>query len=125
MKLDEGDQIVVGVDTAKAPSNHDVLLTTAPARASASPFERCAFQGPRSTGVRGINLGQGDVVIERPSSSISTPPPDERAAYLKDAAAARQGAQWRDGEDVTEAAVAGQMARRFRRAISSSGSSAR
>jgi len=48
------------------------------------------FKGRDSTGVRGINLAKGDEVISLAILTHLDATPDERAAYLKRAAAARR-----------------------------------
>jgi len=88
MKLDEGDHIV---DVQICTENDDVLLTTADGQCIrfAVPEVR-VFKGRDSTGVRGINLAKGDEVISLAILRHLDATPDERAAYLKRAAAARR-----------------------------------
>ncbi|WP_353186517.1 DNA gyrase subunit A [Bosea sp. (in: a-proteobacteria)] len=88
MKLDEGDHIV---DVQICTENDDVLLTTANGQCIrfAVPEVR-VFKGRDSTGVRGINLAKGDEVISLAILTHLDATPDERAAYLKRAAAARR-----------------------------------
>ena len=88
MKLDEGDHIV---DVQICTENDDVLLTTADGQCIrfAVPEVR-VFKGRDSTGVRGINLARGDEVISLAILRHLDATPDERAAYLKRAAAARR-----------------------------------
>ena len=86
MKLDEGDSIV---DVQICSEHDDVLLTTAGGQCIrfAVPEVR-VFKGRDSTGVRGINLADGDEVISLAILHHLDATPDERAAYLKRAAAA-------------------------------------
>ncbi len=103
MKLDEGDHIV---DVQICTENDDVLLTTANGQCIrfAVPEVR-VFKGRDSTGVRGINLAPGDTVISLAILHHLDATPDERAAYLKRAAAARR-ALTGEAEDGAEAAAA-------------------
>jgi DNA gyrase subunit A len=88
MKLDEGDSIV---DVQICSEHDDVLLTTAEGQSIrfAVPEVR-VFKGRDSTGVRGINLAKGDEVISLAILHHLDATPDERAAYLKLASAARR-----------------------------------
>jgi DNA gyrase subunit A len=81
MKLDEGDAIV---DVQICSEEDDVLLTTAQGQCIrfAVPEVR-VFKGRDSTGVRGINLGEGDKVISLAILHHLDATADERAAYLK------------------------------------------
>ncbi|MGL4438181.1 MAG: DNA gyrase subunit A, partial [Bosea sp. (in: a-proteobacteria)] len=81
MKLDEGDAIV---DVKICSEANDVLLTTAQGQCIrfAVPEVR-VFKGRDSTGVRGINLADGDKVISIAILSHLDASADERAAYLK------------------------------------------
>lgn len=102
MKLDEGDAIV---DVQICSEHDDVLLTTAEGQCIrfAVPEVR-VFKGRDSTGVRGINLAEGDEVISLAILKHLDATPEERATYLKDAAAARRAV---NGEaEETEAAPA-------------------
>lgn len=103
MKLDEGDHIV---DVQICTENDDVLLTTADGQCIrfAVPEVR-VFKGRDSTGVRGINLAKGDEVISLAILRHLDATPDERAAYLKRAAAARR-ALTGEVEEGAEAAAA-------------------
>jgi DNA gyrase subunit A len=88
MKLDEGDQIV-GVEVSR-PDN-DVLLTTAHGQAIRFAAEDVrVFKGRDSTGVRGIRLEVGDEVISMAILHHVDATPDERIAYLKQAASFRR-----------------------------------
>nr|WP_233061237.1 DNA gyrase subunit A [Parvularcula mediterranea] len=94
MKLDEGDQLV-GVRLAR--EDQDVLLTTAEGMAIRFPMDAVrVFSGRTSTGVRGIRLADGDEVIGMSVVRSFDATPDEKAAYLKHAAAMRRAAG--DGE---------------------------
>ncbi|MGO4666696.1 DNA gyrase subunit A [Bosea sp. 2RAB26] len=99
MKLDEGDSIV---DVQICSEHDDVLLTTAAGQCIrfAVPEVR-VFKGRDSTGVRGINLADGDEVISLAILHHLDATPDERAAYLKRAAAARKALNG-EGDDTAE-----------------------
>ncbi len=81
MKLDEGDAIV---DVQICSEADDVLLTTAQGQCIrfAVPEVR-VFKGRDSTGVRGINLADGDKVISLAILHHLDAASEERAAYLK------------------------------------------
>ncbi len=81
MKLDEGDAIV---DVQICSEADDVLLTTAQGQCIrfAVPEVR-VFKGRDSTGVRGINLAEGDKVISLAILHHLEATADERGAYLK------------------------------------------
>jgi DNA gyrase subunit A len=106
MKLDEGDHIV---DVQICTENDDVLLTTADGQCIrfAVPEVR-VFKGRDSTGVRGINLSKGDEVISLAILRHLDATPDERAAYLKRAAATRRAlhGEAEDGAEATAPAEA-------------------
>ena len=72
-------------------------------------------------GVRGINLAEGDRVISQSILRHLDVSAEERMAYLKRANAVRRG---QDGDELEEAAVDAEEARRRRPAPSSSASSA-
>ncbi len=99
MKLDEGDHIV---DVQICTEADDVLLTTAEGQCIrfAVPEVR-VFKGRDSTGVRGINLGTGDEVISLSILKHLDATPEERATYLKDAAAQRRALNG-EAEDAAE-----------------------
>ncbi len=103
MKLDEGDSIV---DVQICSEHDDVLLTTAEGQCIrfAVPEVR-VFKGRDSTGVRGINLAKGDEVISLAILHHLDATPDERAAYLKDAAAARRAVNGEADEAVETASA--------------------
>ncbi|GGY42357.1 DNA gyrase subunit A [Parvularcula lutaonensis] len=94
MKLDDGDNLV-GVSLARP--DQDVLLTTAEGMAIRFPVDAVrVFSGRTSTGVRGIRLAEGDEVIGMSVVRSFDASADEKAAYLKHAAAMRRAAG--DGE---------------------------
>ncbi|WP_409018589.1 DNA gyrase subunit A [Brevundimonas vesicularis] len=100
MKLEEGDRMVgVGICTAE----DDILLTTALGRAIRFKADDVrVFKGRDSTGVRGIRLQDGDEVISMAVLGRVDATPEERAAYVKQANAARRAAA---GENDEEAVV--------------------
>ncbi len=104
MKLDEGDSIV---DVQICSEHDDVLLTTAEGQCIrfAVPEVR-VFKGRDSTGVRGINLAKDDEVISLAILHHLDATPDERAAYLKRAAAARKALNGETDETIEPAAAA-------------------
>ncbi|MBX9908024.1 MAG: DNA gyrase subunit A [Beijerinckiaceae bacterium] len=103
MKLDEGDHIV---DVQICTENDDVLLTTAKGQCIRFPVPKVrVFKGRDSTGVGGIELAEGDEVISLAILRHLDATPDERAAYLKRAAAARR-ALTGEAEEEAEASVA-------------------
>ena len=85
MKLDEGDSIIgVGVCTTA----NDVLLTTALGRCIRFAVDEVrVFAGRESTGVRGVRLGENDIVISMAILRGVDATPAERTAYLKHAKA--------------------------------------
>ncbi|MFC3069727.1 DNA gyrase subunit A [Phenylobacterium soli] len=100
MKLDDGDAIV-GVGVCNAGQN-DILLTTALGRCIRFATEEVrVFAGRDSTGVRGIRLAEGDVVISMAILRTAPASPAERAAYLKHARLMRAAM----GEGEEEASV--------------------
>lgn len=104
MKLDEGDHIV---DVQICTEADDVLLTTANGQCIRFEVpEVRVFKGRDSTGVRGINLGKGDEVISLAILKHLDATPEERATYLKDAAAQRRALNG-EAEDAAEAPATG------------------
>ncbi|MEO0635977.1 MAG: DNA gyrase subunit A [Pseudomonadota bacterium] len=82
MKLDDEDDAIIGVDIAR--SDQDVLLTTALGQAIRFPVaDLRVFASRNSTGVRGINLGQGDRVISMCILDGFDATTEERDAYIK------------------------------------------
>jgi DNA gyrase subunit A len=91
MKLDEGDSLI-GVSTLR--EGDDVLLATRLGRAirfQATEESLRVFAGRDSSGVRGIKLAKGDVVIALAALGHVEASVEERAAYLRLAAAKRRG----------------------------------
>jgi DNA gyrase subunit A len=81
MKLDEGDQIV---DVQICSEADDVLLTTAQGQCIRFEVpEVRVFKGRDSTGVRGVNLAEGDKVISLAILKHLDVSSEERAAFLK------------------------------------------
>ena len=108
MKLDEGDHIV---DVQICTENDDVLLTTSAGQCIRFPVpEVRVFKGRDSTGVRGINLGKGDEVISLAILKHIDVTAEERATYLKDAAAARRAFNGESEETIETVAVDGEEA---------------
>ncbi len=96
MKLEEGQRLI-GVQAVR--ETDDVLLATRQGRAIRFSVadELRVFAGRTSTGVRGIRLGEGDEVISLSVLRHVEASPEERAAYLKAAAAKRR--QGGEGEE--------------------------
>ena len=103
MKLDEGEHIV-GVETCT--EEDDVLLTASSGQCIrfAVPDVR-VFRSRSSMGVRGIRLADGARVISMAILHHSDATPEERRAYLKQAAAER-----RAGDEEEVEAVEGEEA---------------
>ena len=100
MKLDDDDQIV---NVAICTAHDDVLLTTGRGQCIRFPVTDVrVFKGRDSTGVRGIRLENGDLVISMAILTHVDATPAERAAYLKQAAALRRAQSGEDGEEVVE-----------------------
>jgi DNA gyrase subunit A len=102
MKLDEDDSLI-GVATCR--EGDDVFLATRGGRClrfQASEDALRVFAGRDSSGVRGIRLVNGDRVISLSVLRHIDATPDERAAYLRGASAARR----RNGDDEEAAAEA-------------------
>jgi DNA gyrase subunit A len=94
MKLEDGDRLI-GVATCR--DGDDVFLATSRGRCirfQITDDSLRVFAGRDSTGVRGIKLAKDDEVISLSVLRHVEATPDERAAYLKYAAAMR-----RNGED--------------------------
>jgi DNA gyrase subunit A len=102
MKLDDGDQIV---DVKIASPDDDVLLTTA--RGQCIRFlirdEVRLFKGRDSDGVRGIRLESDDRIISMAILRHVEATAEERAAYLKQAAALRRAASAEAESEAPEA----------------------
>ena len=89
MKLDEGEAIV---DVQICTESDDVLLTSAGGQCIRFPVNDVrVFQGRTSMGVRGIALDKDDRVISLAILRHLEVTGDERASYLKRAAAVRRG----------------------------------
>ena len=102
MKLDDGDSIV-GV--ALCTSADDVLLSTAAGRCIRFATDDVrVFASRDSTGVRGVRLAEGDMVISMAILRAVTATPAERAAYLKIASAQRSsgGGEGEEGAAASE-----------------------
>ena len=100
MKLDDGDSLI-GVATCR--EGDDVFLATRGGRCirfQANEDALRVFAGRDSSGVRGIRLGRGDRVISLSVLRHIDATPDERAAYLRIASAARR--RNGDEEEVVE-----------------------
>ncbi|WP_288050543.1 DNA gyrase subunit A [Acidiphilium sp.] len=90
MKLDDGDRLI-GVATCR--EGDDVFLATRQARCirfQITDDTLRVFAGRDSSGVRGLRLGAGDEVISLSVLRHVEASVDERAAYLKYAAAQRR-----------------------------------
>ncbi len=99
MKLDEGDRLI-GVATCR--EGDDVFLATRLGRClrfQIADDSLRVFSGRDSSGVRGIRLAEGDEVISLSVLRHMDATSDERAAFLKGAAARRRSA------DEDEAAI--------------------
>ena len=106
MKLEDGDSMV-GV--ALCTGEDDVLLTTAMGQAIRFKADDVrVFKGRDSTGVRGVRLADGDVVISMAILGRVDATPEERAAYVKHANAMRRATlgQGEGGDDETVAVEA-------------------
>src|SRR5581483_7491728 len=90
MKLAEGEAIV---DVQICTEKDDVLLTSAGGQCIRFPVTDVrVFQGRTSMGVRGIALEEGDKLISLSILRHVDVTAEERAAYLKRAAAVRRSA---------------------------------
>ncbi|WP_349236685.1 MULTISPECIES: DNA gyrase subunit A [unclassified Devosia] len=96
MKLDEGDRIV-SVETASATD--DIMLTTALGRAIRFGINDVrVFKGRDSTGVRGVQLGEGDTVISMSILRHFDANPAERNTFIKQYGANRRAATGEEAE---------------------------
>ena len=105
MKLPEG---VLLVNARICDEDDDVMLVTAMGRAIRFPTTDVrVFKGRDSTGVRGIRLASGDVVVSMSVIRHFEANPEERAAYLKMrravAGALDDGAEADEDEEAIEA----------------------
>ncbi|MHB2265062.1 DNA gyrase subunit A [Aliihoeflea sp. PC F10.4] len=97
MKLDEEGDEILGVYTCT--EHDDILLTAGSGQCIRFPVTDVrVFQSRNSTGVRGINLGEGDRVISMAILHHVDATPAERAAYLKQSAAERRSMTGEDEE---------------------------
>jgi DNA gyrase subunit A len=102
MEFEEPGEGIVAVRLASEAN--DVLLTTALGQCIRFPVSDVrVFQGRKSTGVRGIRLGDGDAVISMGVLQHMGITSEEARAYLKHAAAQRRAEM---GEEDETAAVA-------------------
>jgi DNA gyrase subunit A len=107
MKLEGEDGIV---DVATCSAADDVLLTTAHGQAIRFPVNEVrVFKGRDSTGVRGINLAEGDRVISMAVINHSGATAEERAAYLKTSRAVRGEGEAEEGPSDEGEVVAGEL----------------
>ncbi len=103
MKLEEGDRLIA-VKTCS--ETDDVLLATRLGKAIRFPLADVrVFAGRTSVGVRGIRLSKDDEVISMSVLRHSDFTPEERVAYLRQAAALRRAASG-EGEIAEGVAVA-------------------
>ncbi len=112
MKLEEGDRLI-GVATCRVATGRDgddVLLATRLGRCirfQVTDDTLRVFAGRDSSGVRGIKLGKGDEVMSLSVLRHVDAENDERAAFLKQAAAKRRTNGDEGETDVTEPEDAG------------------
>ncbi len=91
MKLDEEGDRLIAVKTCDAQDN--LLLSTRQGRCIRFAVDDVrVFAGRNSVGVRGIKLAEGDSVISMSILRDVASTAEERAGYLKQAAALRRGA---------------------------------
>ncbi|MCW8306571.1 DNA gyrase subunit A [Acidiphilium sp. PA] len=109
MKLDEGDHLV-GVATCR--EGDDVFLATRLARCirfQITDDTLRVFAGRDSNGVRGIRLAAGDEVISLSVLRHVDATVEERAAYLKLAAAQRRNGEETEAEPTDQGEVADEI----------------
>jgi len=107
MKLPEGVSLV---NARIADATDDVMLVTAQGRAIRFPTtDLRIFKGRDSTGVRGVRLGAGDLVVSMSVIRHFEASPDERAAYLKMRRAQEGMAEEAEADDEEEAVEAGAL----------------
>ncbi|MDR3424250.1 MAG: DNA gyrase subunit A [Alphaproteobacteria bacterium] len=105
MKLDEGDHLI-SVNTCT--DQDDILLATRQGKAIRFAVDAIrVFAGRNSTGVRGVRLADGDALISMSILRHVEASADERAAYLRQANAARRASGEAVGEDSESPAVSG------------------
>ncbi len=97
MKLEEGDHLI-SVNTCT--EHDDILLATKQGKAIRFAVDDVrVFAGRNSVGVRGVRLAEGDALISMSILRHVEATPEERAAYLRQANAARRAAG--EAEDAT------------------------
>lgn len=97
MKLDEGEKLIA-VQTCT--ENDDVLLSTRKGKCIRFHMDEIRiFVGRASNGVRGIRLSQDDEVISMGILGQMTLSTEERDAYLRQVAKARQAESGLEGEE--------------------------
>lgn len=116
MKLDEEGDRLIAVKTCDAQDN--LLLSTRQGRCIRFAVDDVrVFAGRNSVGVRGIKLAEGDSVISMSILRDVAATAEERAGYLKQAAALRRGADEPEattsGDDEEGAAAATLTPERF------------
>ena len=98
MKLEEGEKLV---SVKICTEDEDIMLATAKGKAIRFSVDDIrVFSGRTSTGVRGIRLADGDEVISMSVLKHVETTPEERAAYLKQAAKMRGADE--EGMDIDE-----------------------
>ena len=96
MKLDEGDSLI---SVLPCNEEQDVFLATYRGRCIRFPVDEIrVFAGRNSTGVRGMNLGADDRIIGMAMLTHGESDAAVRAAYIKQARAARRAATGVDEE---------------------------
>ncbi|MEM8752936.1 MAG: DNA gyrase subunit A, partial [Pseudomonadota bacterium] len=84
MKFEGEDEDATLVDARICAETDDVMLVTAMGKAIRFPSTDVrVFQSRASTGVRGVRLAEGDVVVSMSVIRHFQATPEERAAYLK------------------------------------------
>ncbi|MBM3485164.1 MAG: DNA gyrase subunit A [Alphaproteobacteria bacterium] len=100
MKLDEGDRLV---GTATCREDQDVLLATRSGKCIRFPVTDVrVFSGRTSTGVRGINLADGDEVISMSMIGHVEIDTETREAYLRWSSARRRANGGGEGAETVE-----------------------
>ncbi len=90
MKLEDGDHLI-SVNTCT--EHDDILLATKQGKAIRFAVDEVrVFSGRNSVGVRGVKMGEGDMLISMSILRHVEANADERAAYLRQANAARRAA---------------------------------
>ncbi len=108
MKFEDESEAIVDVQTCA--EDDDVLLTTARGQCIRFPVgDVRVFKGRDSTGVRGIQLAEGDHVISMAIVRHADASADERAAYLKMSRAVRGEGEGEAAADEEETSGAGEL----------------